>query len=557
MIISEEVRHPQVLIFSHIFTLQKLFHRDPYFFSAFKDVRHPQGYLFKYLQKNGKSFCFPHFFDTDLRIKRYNYKENKSLLDKYNFMFFKKIIVTVLFFFVVGLTFNFGYSVSQASGLTEAQIGAILGLLQAFEASPEVINNIENTLRGTSLERPETTVWCYSFDIDLRVGTEGIEVRALQTALEKEGLYEKAITGRFDEYTASAVVAFQEKYREKILDPWGLARGSGFVGQTTRAKLNGIYGCGIARIPVPITSISIVSEQEVSGGAISVVRWESEGIERGHNIYIHSRSVGEAWTQVAKLDHNSRYYTWRAPKVERDTEIYLQVGVWDGSSWLASDRVTVKVRATEKTDSSITIISPEGGEMLPKESMQSIIWSYSPLPPKDFAIDLIYAGSEERGTNYNLKRCGGSSDYRQGGENNDKFWINWEVGYDINGREIPKGSYIISISDCKGTMVMMDEPITITDGPVPIIRYIEAPAAEARNLLYRNERSVVYGSNFDTNESIHVTIVGDDVNERIEGYRVYQNNFSFTVPNLGIGEYELFVEQRGLKSNKVMVEVKY
>ncbi len=59
------------------------------------------------------------------------------------------------------------------------------------------------------------------------------EVRALQEALAREGLFDHEITGRFFEVTEQAVQEFQTKYE---LDP------SGSVGPGTQAKLNELYG---------------------------------------------------------------------------------------------------------------------------------------------------------------------------------------------------------------------------------------------------------------------------------------------------------------------------
>lgn len=94
--------------------------------------------------------------------------------------------------------------------------------------------------------------WCHTFNTNLRVGDRtcagdsDIEAASLEVALVKEGLMD-AHNGdcvEFDEQMASTVVEFQEKYASEILKPSGLKRGTGYVGPSTRAKLNKLYGCG-------------------------------------------------------------------------------------------------------------------------------------------------------------------------------------------------------------------------------------------------------------------------------------------------------------------------
>ncbi len=86
--------------------------------------------------------------------------------------------------------------------------------------------------------------WCHTFTANLAIGVSGPEVEALQSALEKQGLYRKGTkSSYFDESLASAVVGFQQKYSSEILTPWRLRYGTGFVGNTTRTKLNALYGC--------------------------------------------------------------------------------------------------------------------------------------------------------------------------------------------------------------------------------------------------------------------------------------------------------------------------
>jgi len=68
-----------------------------------------------------------------------------------------------------------------------------------------------------------------------------LQVRCLQEFLRLQGeeIYpEGLVTGNFLTLTKQAVIRFQEKYKEEILEPLGLHHGTGFVGPMTRKKIN-------------------------------------------------------------------------------------------------------------------------------------------------------------------------------------------------------------------------------------------------------------------------------------------------------------------------------
>jgi len=144
----------------------------------------------------------------------------------------KKAILVISFLAVFGFIFNF--SAPDAKAMTTAELQAMIQQLQ------QQITQLQQQLAQV---QGEPAVWCHDFNVNLGYGNSGTEVRALQTALEKEGFYKRTVSGYFDDYTSSAVSSFQEKYQTEVLAPWGLARGIGFVGTTTRAKLNALYGC--------------------------------------------------------------------------------------------------------------------------------------------------------------------------------------------------------------------------------------------------------------------------------------------------------------------------
>ena len=77
----------------------------------------------------------------------------------------------------------------------------------------------------------------------LEYGDRGDDVELLQTWLAKDSeIYPEAIvSGWFGPLTKAAVIRFQEEYTEDVLAPWNLTSGTGYVGSTTRDKLNELY----------------------------------------------------------------------------------------------------------------------------------------------------------------------------------------------------------------------------------------------------------------------------------------------------------------------------
>ena len=148
----------------------------------------------------------------------------------------KLIFSTVVGMFAVA-------SVAAASSLNQAQIDAILGLLRSFGAEESVIANVQISLTDGGPITPPTQ-WCHTFNVNLKIGDQGDEVEALRYALLKDqGSQTENFDDVFNEFVASWVVFFQEKYKSEILTPSGLARGTGYVGPATRKKLNQLYGC--------------------------------------------------------------------------------------------------------------------------------------------------------------------------------------------------------------------------------------------------------------------------------------------------------------------------
>ena len=113
----------------------------------------------------------------------------------------------------------------------------------------ESISQLEQLLSETKeAERVYTGIPPdFTFDKDLEYGQTSDEVKYLQIILKQEvgpPTYPEDVpaTGWFGPITKNSVIEFQEKYASDILAPWELTKGTGFVGTTTRAKLNEILG---------------------------------------------------------------------------------------------------------------------------------------------------------------------------------------------------------------------------------------------------------------------------------------------------------------------------
>jgi len=91
----------------------------------------------------------------------------------------------------------------------------------------------------------------FSFKKDLMLGDTDPDVKQLQQVLNADVDTTIALSGAgssgnettyFGASVKAAVIKFQEKYRESILTPNGLTRGTGSVGKATRTKLNLLIG---------------------------------------------------------------------------------------------------------------------------------------------------------------------------------------------------------------------------------------------------------------------------------------------------------------------------
>ncbi|MFH0846416.1 MAG: peptidoglycan-binding domain-containing protein [Patescibacteria group bacterium] len=142
----------------------------------------------------------------------------------------------------MAFTLVFGGAVAPAQAQTveelTAQINSLLATIASLQAS------LSGMTGGTTTT---TTGVAYNFTKNLKQGDSGVDVLNLQKVLNMSTDTQVAVSGvgskgleseYFGSMTKAAVIKFQNKYASEILTPVGLTAGTGFVGASTRAKLN-------------------------------------------------------------------------------------------------------------------------------------------------------------------------------------------------------------------------------------------------------------------------------------------------------------------------------
>ena len=144
-------------------------------------------------------------------------------------------------------TFLFSWEVkvqreAEAKAQEEAQLrGQLLARVAELQEQIRQLQTQLAILQGQSTP----VVSCERFERNLSFGVRSEEVKCLQQFLVAQGseIYpESLVTGNFLSLTRQAVIRFQEKYASEVLVPIGESRGTGYVGQLTRNKINQLIG---------------------------------------------------------------------------------------------------------------------------------------------------------------------------------------------------------------------------------------------------------------------------------------------------------------------------
>jgi len=122
----------------------------------------------------------------------------------------------------------------------------------------------------------------FQFKSNLSRGSQGDEVKELQRCLAKdpEVYPEGEVTGYFGSKTEKAVNNFQEKYKEDILTPIGLTKGTGDVKAMTREKLNEIcFETGEDLFPLKFTLTTVEQPVLIEVAEQLKSQWQKMGVE--------------------------------------------------------------------------------------------------------------------------------------------------------------------------------------------------------------------------------------------------------------------------------------
>ncbi|XOB42174.1 MAG: beta strand repeat-containing protein [Candidatus Nealsonbacteria bacterium] len=183
----------------------------------------------------------------------------------------KKIVAIITTF-----TFLFTAAGPAASATIEelqAQIADLLALISSLSSQLAALQGgTGTTISGCTIS---------SFTRSLKTGMSGDDVKCLQIVLNTDSATQVASSGvgspgnetsYFGSLTTAAVIKFQEKYASEVLATYGLTSGTGYVGTTTKAKLNSLLGAGAGAGTGEVGTAAAVSLASDTPGASQIAK---------------------------------------------------------------------------------------------------------------------------------------------------------------------------------------------------------------------------------------------------------------------------------------------
>jgi hypothetical protein len=303
----------------------------------------------------------------------------------------KKLCGLLVFLFVFSLI---SLNTASAEG-TGCMTGDLFNRLtgERCAAAPTVADCNSGDLFSSITGKPCTgnvVSWCHTFNTNLGIGTFSEEVSNLVEALAREGLMNKILTNEYDETIASAVSAFQEKYRGEILTPAGLTSPTGYVGARTRAKINSLYGCAntTTQVQQTVGSFSALSidPSSVTGkvGVTVLAKALFNNCPPGAACFAGPQTVSAAWVSsnpeiVSVVNTPEPDCSNCGVSLPTASVKGLKVGsatitatYKNGSQTLTATAIATVLSST--ATSSLKVLSPNGGETWTRGTTQTIKW---------------------------------------------------------------------------------------------------------------------------------------------------------------------------------------
>ncbi|MSU60643.1 MAG: hypothetical protein EXS52_01860 [Candidatus Staskawiczbacteria bacterium] len=251
------------------------------------------------------------------------------------------------------------------------------------------------------LAQQNGTAWCYNFNTNLSLGTSGNDAAALNKALSRQGLTTSYPSSYFTSATRTGVIAFQEKYASDILLPLGLLRGTGIAGLATRAKLNTIYGCENSQASSSITIIYPNAGQMMHIGDTARIAWSTTGLTALDNlavmVYMSNQPYLNVKTLADSIPATQGYIDWTITEDTLPSTSYptnLRVRIEDRQKNISVSSVDFIINSSTNNTSSISLVTPNGGETLYVSDTYHITWNTVGLSPSDMATITIYRSAD-------------------------------------------------------------------------------------------------------------------------------------------------------------------